>query len=106
MGHHRRRRSTGAGVSNRKLSDLLPQVVAEIGKISQQEAHAVFALWRTLLGEKMAPLTEPLSFVKGVLIVKVKSATLFGLLSVHEKPRLLQQLQSQFRVRDILFRVG
>ena len=58
------------------------------------------------MGEKMAPMTKPVSFADGVLTVKVKSSTLYSLLVAHEKPRLLGRLKEKFSIRNLVFRVG
>ena len=96
----------GTQPSAKKMSDLLPDIVSAIGRQGRQEKEVVFAFWCTLLGEKMAPLTEPISLVEGVLTIKIKSATLYSLLSLHERPRLLKQLQEKFPIRKLVFRVG
>jgi hypothetical protein len=54
----------------------------------------------------MGPLTEPFSFIDGVLKVKVKSSTLYSLLATQEKKRILSELQKQFPIRDIALKVG
>jgi Dna[CI] antecedent DciA-like protein len=96
------------GVANpgKKIADLLPGILNEIGKRADDPREEIFGTWFALIGEKMAPLTEPLSFADGVLTVKVKSSTLYSLLCLHEKPRLLKQMQEKFSVRNIVFRIG
>lgn len=97
-----------AGVENpsKKMADLLPEVLFELGRKSGDPREEIFQFWRTLIGEKMAPLTDPVSFVDGVLTVKVKSSTLYSLLVTHEKPRLLVRLREKFSIRNLIFRVG
>lgn len=90
----------------KKMSDLLPGIVNDLGRRQGDGGEAVFALWRFLIGGAWASLTEPVSYFDQVLTIKVKSATLYTLLSVHEKPRLLKQLQEKFPVRKLVFRVG
>lgn len=90
----------------KKMGDLLPELLAEIGKKSRDPREEIFGFWMQLMGEKMAPLTEPISFFDGVLTVKVKSSTLYSLLCQHEKPRLLKQLQEKFPVKNLVLRVG
>ncbi len=96
----------GTRLSTKKISDLLPEVISDIGRRGRLDREAVYALWASLLGEKMAPLTEPISLADGVLTIKVKSATLYSLLSVHEKARLLKLLKEKFPIRDLQFKVG
>lgn len=90
----------------KKIKDLLPELLGEISKKSDNPWQEIFQAWKALLGEQMASWTEPVSFIEGVLTVKVKNATLYSLLCQHEKPRLLKQLQKKFPIRKLLFRVG
>jgi hypothetical protein len=96
------------GIQNpaKKMADLLPDVLQELGKKTGNRKEEVFAFWFELIGEKMAPLTDPVSLVEGVLTVKVKSSTLYSLLCQHEKARLLAKLQEKFSIRNLIFRVG
>lgn len=88
------------------MAELLPEMLSDLGRKVKDPREEVFRFWRELMGEKMAPLTEPVSFVDGVLTVKVKSSTLYSLLVAHEKPRLLRRLQEKFSIRDLTIRVG
>ena len=89
-----------------KIGDLLPAFLVEISRKAKDPREQIYAFWSELMGEKIAPLTEPVSFYEGVLTVKVKSSTLYSLLCQHEKPRLLQRLQEKFPVRNLVLRVG
>lgn len=97
-----------SGIENpvKKMADLLPDVLADLGRKTKDPREEIFRFWRELIGEKMAPMTEPVSFVDGVLTVKVKSSTLYSLLVTHERPRLLGRLQEKFSIRNLIFRVG
>ncbi len=96
----------GTARTGKKISDLLPEVLGEIGSKAGHQGEEIFHFWTQLIGEGMAPLTQPVSFADGVLTVKVKSATLYSLLCQHEKPRLLKRLQEKFSIRNIIFRIG
>ena len=96
----------GTANTAKSLSDLLPQVLKELRAQTTQPAEEIFLYWRDLIGDKMGPLTEPVSFVDEVLVVKVKSQTLYALLCQHERPRLLRQLQHKFSVRGLTFKIG
>lgn len=98
-----RRNYSGTENPIKKMSDLLAEIVSDL---KQQDNGEIFQFWLDLVGEKMAPLTEPISFYEGVLTVKVKSSTLYSLLVAYEKPRLLQRLQEKFSIRNLVFRVG
>lgn len=92
--------------TGKKISDLLPDVLAKIGARQGDQREAIFSFWCLLLGEKMAPLTEFVSLQNGVLTIKVKSATLYALLCQHEKARLLKELKAKFQINNIVFRIG
>lgn len=96
------------GVQNpvKKMADLLPEVLNDLGRKTRDPREEIFRFWRELIGEKMAMLAEPVAFVEGVLTVKVKSSTLYSLLVTHERPRLLARLQEKFSIRNLIFRVG
>lgn len=101
-----KRNFDGTEPPGRKISDLLPSLLGAIEKNAKDEKEAIAKVWSALLGEKMAPLTRVVSWKNGVLTIKVKSATLYALLSQHEKARLLGKIREKFRVEELLFRVG
>lgn len=90
----------------RRIDQLLPQILQEIALKAQDSRELIFQEWYLLIGEKMASFTEPVSWDQGVLTVKVKSSTLYSLLSRHEKPLLLSQLKKKFPIQEIIFRIG
>jgi hypothetical protein len=96
----------GTKVPAKQLKELLPQFVADMKAPTRDLLEKIKGEWFLALGEKMGPLTEVVSFVDGILMVKVKSSTLYSLLCQHEKPKLLRLLQQKFPVRDMKFRVG
>ena len=96
----------GTKKTGKLLSEILPETVKEIRKKAGQGGEEIFRFWQELIGDKMGPLTEAVSFVDGVLTVKVKSTALYSLLCQHERPRLLRGLQEKFPVRGLVFRIG
>lgn len=96
----------GTEITGKKIGDLLPKMMDEIGRKAKDPREEIFRYWFELIGEKMAPLTEPVSLIDEVLTVKVKSSTLYSLLCQHEKARLLKALQQKFSIRNLSFRVG
>src|SRR5438105_8157614 len=100
------RNYSGTQNSNKILSDLLPEIMTELGKKAQDPREEIFRYWYEIAGEKMGPLTEPVSFMDQVLTVKVKSSTVYSLLVAYERGRLLKQMQSRFTIRNLFFRVG
>ncbi|MBI3508172.1 MAG: DUF721 domain-containing protein [Chlamydiia bacterium] len=89
----------------KQIRDLLPEFLSALGRKTGDVRQEVFAYWQELLGETLAPMTEPISLIEGVLTVKVKSSTLYSVLCQHERPRLLKQLQERYSVQKIVFRV-
>lgn len=106
MANRTPRNYNGTQNTGRQIADLLPGLLAEIGKWAADPREEIFREWFVLIGEKMGPLTQPISFSDGVLTIKVKSATLYSLLCQHERPRLLKALQTKFPVRHLQFRIG
>ncbi len=97
-----------SGIENpaKKVADLLPEIVQDLGKKVGDPKEEIFRFWRELMGEDRASMAEPVLFVDGVLTVKVKSSTLYSLLVSHERPHLLGKLQEKFSIRNLVFRVG
>lgn len=100
------RNYNGTATTSKKISDLLPEVLADFSIEGNGGQEAISIEWRRLLGEKVACLTDVVSWVDGVFTVKVKSATLYSLLCQHEKPRLFKELKKKFPIRKIIFRIG
>lgn len=106
MANRTPRNFNGTHPPGKKIEELLPEVLAGISRRGGDLRQEIFLEWSALLGEQMAPLTEPVSWVDGVFTVKVKSGTLYSLLCQHEKAGLLKRLQKKFPVRNLVFRVG
>lgn len=97
------------GVTNKKLSDLLPKVLGEIGALHRDRPDLILASWPHIIGEKLASMTKAVCFENGVLTVKVSNSTLYSLLSQHERGRLLKCLREKFPsvgIKNIHFRIG
>jgi hypothetical protein len=88
------------------LSEILPEQLKNIREKAGQGGDEIFSFWQEVIGDKIGPMTEAVSFVEGVLVVKVKSSTLYSLLCQHERPRLLKRLQKKFSIRSLVFRIG
>ena len=99
----------GVEPTARPIKQLLPSLLKKIGAKFDERPDLVLAAWPHIIGEKLAPMTEAVSFNEGMLVVKVKNSTLHSLLSQHEKPRLLKSLRDKFpsvTIRNIIFRMG
>ena len=94
--------------TGRSLKQLLPKMLEEIATVQKMRPDLILTAWPEIIGPKFAPMTEAVSFVQGVLSVKVKNATLHSLLA-QEKFRLVKRLQEKFpriEIRNIIFRIG
>ena len=94
---------------SRQLKDLLPEIMTKInGKIDESPIEVLEA-WAQIVGPKISKMARAVSFESGVLKVKVENSTLYSLLTLHEKERLLGEMRKQFpkvKIRNILFRIG
>ena len=91
------------------IRQLLPRFLEDIGRKFDDRPDLVMASWPEVIGPQLAPLAQAVSFVNGVLTVKVSNATLFSLLSQNDKPRLIQNLRDKFPgtlIKTIFFRLG
>lgn len=87
----------------------MPAVLGKITETFIDRPDLIFASWPDIIGERLAPMTEAVSFIDGVLTVKVKNSTLYSLLSKNDKPKLVQALKAKFPkipIKTILFRIG
>lgn len=99
----------GTRLTSKNLNQLLPKALSRIGKHYEERPDLVMASWPTLVGEKLAPMTEAVSFEEGFLTVKVKNATLYSLLRQNERPKLLKRLRERFpkiTIKNVIFRMG
>jgi len=99
----------GIQPTGKSIQQLLPHIMRKVSSDYKEQPTLILAAWSKVLGEKLAPMTEAVSFEKGVLVVKVKNSSLYSLLSQHEKSRLLKSLKEMFpsvTIRNIIFRIG
>lgn len=95
--------------TTKNLKQLLPSVLSQIGRSHQERPDLVLAAWPTLIGDRLAPMTKAVSFVDGVLTIKVRNSSLLSLLAQHESPKLLKELRKKFpnvNIRNIRFFIG
>ncbi len=99
----------GTEVTGKELSCLLPEWLKNVSIRFQDRPDLVLLAWSEIIGEKLAAMTTAVSFIEGVLTVKVKNSSLYSLLVQHEKTRLQDLLQKKFpsiKIRNIVFRLG
>lgn len=99
----------GTAPTFRRVGDLLPAALKEIHERYKDRPDLLLAAWPDIVGPKLAQMTRAVSFLEGVLTVKVANSTLYSLLAQHEKSRILQRLRSRFptvEIQNIYFRMG
>ncbi len=99
----------GTGITTHRVSELLPTVLSNIGETYQDRPDLLLASWPEVIGKNFAGMTQAVSFIDGVLLVKVKNSTFHSLLSQHEKPKILSNLRQKFpkiEIKTIQFRIG
>ncbi|MBS0606195.1 MAG: DUF721 domain-containing protein [Parachlamydiales bacterium] len=99
----------GTESTNRDMKSLLPRLLGQIGEMHKERPDLILASWPEIVGSKLAPMTRAVSFVEGILYVKVNNSTLYSLLSQHERGRLVKCLRERFpavEIKNIVFRLG
>jgi predicted nucleic acid-binding Zn ribbon protein len=111
LNHYRRtpRDYDGTRLTTQRVNELLPVVLRKIHKMHQDRPDLILAAWPEIVGAKLAPMTEAVSFQDGILSVKVRNSTLYSLLKLHDRQKLLAKLQKKFpdtEIKNIHFRIG
>jgi hypothetical protein len=91
------------------IGSLLPKVLLNIEKKYRKNPRSIIEAWPKVIGEKLASMTRVVSYNEGILIVKVKSSTLYSLLNNYEKEILLKKLQKKFSkeiIHKLIFKLG
>ena len=99
----------GTELTTRKITDVLPLVLAKVSEVYQDRPDLVLNAWNDVIGPQLSIMTQAVSFTDGVLFVKVKNSSLYHLLNQYEKPRLLKNLRQKFpkiAIHNIQFRIG
>lgn len=99
----------GIETTTHSINDLLSGVISRLNLRQQQRPDLILAAWPEIIGPKFAAVTQAVSFDSHVLVVRVKSSTLYSILSQHEKPRLLEMLRQRFprtTINTIIFRMS
>lgn len=95
--------------TNKDLSRLLEEWMGKASHSFRDRPDLILLSWPEIIGEKLAPMTTAVSFIDGVLTVKVRNSSLYSLLVQHERGRLIGVLQRKFpsvKIRNIVFRLG
>jgi len=96
-------------VTTRHLADILASVLSKIEQKHVERHDLILSSWPAIVGPKIAAFSVAESFDKGYLRVKVKNSTLFQLLNLSEKAKLLSIIRKRFpnvEINGIFFRMG
>jgi hypothetical protein len=99
----------GTETTSQEIADLLPRFLGQLGAAHHERPDLILAAWPQVIGAKLSPMAKAVSFVDGILLVKVSNSTLYSLLSQHERGRLLKSLREKFPtalIKNISFRLG
>ena len=99
----------GTSTTFHRVGDLLPTALQKISERYKERPDLILAAWPDVIGPKLSLMTRAISFVEGVLTVKVNNSTLYSLLSQHEKKRILDQLRNRFptlQIVNLIFKIG
>lgn len=99
----------GTRVTSHQMAHFLPSVLQQIHDTHCERPDLVLAAWPMIIGAQLAPMTQAISLIDGILLVTVKNSTLHSLLNQYDRPRILRTLQQQFpnvNIRGINFRVS
>lgn len=99
----------GIAPTSHHLQDILPAVLGKVGEAYKERPDLIMAAWNQVIGPQLAGMTEPVSFVDGVLVVRVKNSSLYALMRQYERPKLVRKLRERFPqtlIKNIIFRAG
>lgn len=99
----------GTATTTHQITDLLSDLVLQLRKNHQDRPDLVLGAWPEIIGPQLAGMTQAVSFIDGILLVKVKNSTLHSLLSQNDKTRIMTSLKTKFpriQLRNIVFRIG
>lgn len=91
------------------LKNLLPVLVEKLTESQEIQPQLVIEKWEDLIGPRFKGITTAKLFVDGVLYVHVKNSTLYSLLNMYEKEKLVIKLRQAFpkiKIKTIQFRIG
>jgi predicted nucleic acid-binding Zn ribbon protein len=91
------------------MQEVLPFVLRKLGRVYEEKGAQVIGIWSEVIGQQMAHMTKAVSFREGVLLVNVRSNTLYSLLVQGEKQHILKKLRDRVphaKIKDLRFRIG
>lgn len=95
--------------TNKVVKDFLPNLLQDIEKKYLKNPNLIIEYWPKIIGKRLEPMTKVISFENNVLYVAVKSSTLYSILTLQEKGKLLKLMQEKFTkdvIKNIVFKIG
>ncbi len=92
-----------------ELKTLLPFLMKKVDGLQHNSPQQILSAWPLIVGEQWASVAKAVSFVDGILTVKVKNSSILSQLTQYEKPRLLKLLREKFpswTIQEIRFCMG
>jgi hypothetical protein len=99
----------GRALPHQQLKDLLGGFLQGVEGRVRARPDLILGAWAEMIDPKWRGMTEASSFEKGVVVVKVKNASLYSLLVQQEGARLLKKLQARFPengIKKLKFCIG
>ncbi len=99
----------GSQLTTHHLGSVAAAVLRDVASTLRERPDLVLSAWPRIIGPTLSTMTEAVSFINGIVLVKVKNQTLFSLLGQRDKPKILKTLRQQLPntlIRDIVFRMN
>jgi hypothetical protein len=81
--------------AGRVAGDLIPNVIKKIQETREKQVSSVGQIWKQIVGERVAMATVVESFKEGTLYIKVSSASLYSMLSMSGRQKLIREFQEK-----------
>lgn len=93
--------------AGREAKNLLGDLLEKIHRRKQMSLGQIADMWKEILGEKYALMTQVQQFHEGILTIKVHSAPLFSILKGEQKTHLEKEMRKRvpsLKLKKIHFR--
>ncbi len=95
--------------TSKHLKDLLGGFERHLKEMSLIPTEDILGYWPKIVGDNISEMTKAVEFRDGTLFVLVNNSSLYTLLTLHEKHKLLKLLKDKFPsivFKNIQFRLG